>query len=69
MRYFRTRDVSFLDPNGVLHVVSRAEDDFVAQLREYYADFIDIARTIINRSSGKVAQTVFVQHHEHRQQP
>lgn len=60
--------MGFLNTDGVLYVVTRAKEESVAQLREYYVDLVDVARTIVDLSSGKVAQTIVVQLHEHRQQ-
>jgi acyl-coenzyme A synthetase/AMP-(fatty) acid ligase len=68
IRSVRTGDFGFFDYDGALSVVSRQDTDSIVQLREYFVDLVDVSRTIVDQSHGKLAEAVVVQRQDDKQQ-
>jgi acyl-coenzyme A synthetase/AMP-(fatty) acid ligase len=67
-RSVRTGDFGFLDADGILSAVSRQDTNSIVQLREYFVDLVDVSRSIIDQSHGKVAETVVVRRQDDKEQ-
>ncbi|RMZ66251.1 polyketide synthase [Pyrenophora seminiperda CCB06] len=64
---FWTSDWGFLNDQGVLFVVSRHSDESAALIRGHYVELGDIARAIVDKSMGRVAEAVVVLSKENEQ--